>query len=306
MRSVVLHEEVQHRGWINLHHLTDFHAGAPDFAEEELKERIALIADDPDARWTFGGDGGDLIRHNDRRYTPTELHWRYRQATDITLATQQHLVELLKPIADKCWAYADGNHERKVDEHYGGHFGPEVCTRLGIEKLFVDYRGMVRVNFKIKPRGAHLSQIIDIQHGWQAGRGKGAFHGQAEKELGFTDGDIILRGHSHRPDKAQFVVPTLNHSGQMVVRPRTVINGGSWRRNYRTGLAPVTSDTLHETERSMWGESKGFRIEPVGGPVLRIKFDEGNGRSGGRQRLWSCNVTHTVFTGDIDAVTLGL
>lgn len=305
MRIVRVAEEAGHGEWINLHHLTDMHLGAPDFAEDEFRERVALIAEDPRSRWTMGGDLGDLIRHNDRRYTPTELHPRYRQATDIALATQQHALELLEPIKDKCWGWADGNHERKVDETFGGHFGAEICTRLGIERRFVDYRGFVHVRVKIRGRGAQLGLLIDIQHGWQAGRGDGAFQNQARVELGFTEADVVLRGHSHKPNHFTAVTLDVDHRKTRVVqRQRTVINGGSWRTGYRDGLPPVTADTLHETERSMWAETKGFRVEPVGGPVLRLFFDGGRSRSQGYGK--PAAVSHTVLDGRIDRTLLGL
>lgn len=79
---------------IRLHHICDTHLGAPDVDEKALKERVALIEGDPNARWTFGGDGGDLIKFSDRRYQPDELHHRYRQATDMRYATMEHLLEV--------------------------------------------------------------------------------------------------------------------------------------------------------------------------------------------------------------------
>lgn len=305
MRIVRVRETVQQEGWINLHHLTDMHAGAPDFAEEEFRARVKLIEDDPWARWTMGGDAGDLIRHNDRRYQPTELHPRYRQATDIVLATQHHVQEMLGPIADKCWGWADGNHEGKVDEVYGGHFSAEICTRMGIERRYVDRRGFIHVAFQIEPRKAGAGVLIDLQHGWQAGRGAGAFQNQSEKDLSMTEADIVLRGHSHRPNVYTCVTLDLDNKRTRVVqRQRTVINGGCWRLGYRNNVAPVTAETLHETERSMWQEKKGFRIEPLGGPVLQLGFDQGRSNADGAGRPTS--ITHTVFDGPLSPRLLGM
>ena len=301
MRIVRVEETVQNQGHINLHHLTDLHLGAPDFVEEAFRERVKMIEDDPWSRWTMGGDVGDLIKHNDRRYAVSELAPRYRQATDIVLATQQHAVELLKPIADKCVGWSDGNHEKKVDDTFGGHFGPEMCTRLGIERRFVDYRGFVYLSYKIMPRGAYVSQLIDLQHGWQAGRSDGAFVNQCRVELGMTTADIVLRGHNHKPASHTFVTLDVNNNGNKIIqRPRTVVNGGCWRTGYRDNLAAVSAESLHETERSMWSETKGFRIEPVGGPVLRLGFEAGWGESKSNRKSRSCAVSHTVINGNGD------
>lgn len=284
-----------------LHHLTDLHVGAPDFGESEFRARVQMIRDDPWARWTMGGDGGDLIRHNDRRYSPTELAPRYRMATDIRLATREHLAELFDPIRDKCWGWADGNHERKMDEVFGGKFGVEVCCDLGIENRYVGYRGLINVSFQLT-KTQRVPQLIDLQHGWQTGRLKGAFLIQMERELGMTEADIILRGHNHQPNGHVFVTLGVNQSvTRTVKRPRTVLNGGSWRSGYRDDLAPVNPSRMSEVEGDLWGETKGFRAEPVGGPLLIISLTSGGG-SGARSQTdlsYQADVAHTLVKGEI-------
>ncbi|MBI3936435.1 MAG: hypothetical protein HY323_05615 [Betaproteobacteria bacterium] len=307
MRIVRIAERVPHQGVIRLHHLTDLHAGAPDFAEAEFLERRALIEADPWARWTMGGDGGDLIRHSDPRYELTSLHPRYRQATDIRYTTREHLVELFQPIKDKCWGWADGNHERQLDKFYGGKFGVEVCCDLGLESRYLGYRGFAAVSVTVGQRDAHMGLLIDLQHGWQAGRLKGAFLVQAERELGMTDADVVLRGHNHQPAGRVFATLGVTHPGRgpgrVVKRMRTVINGGSWRAGYRDDLAPVDPSRLGEVEGDLWSETKGYRLEPIGGPVLILRFDQGyTSRRGYRP----CGVEHTLVEGRIDAQNLGL
>jgi hypothetical protein len=311
MRLVTLEEKLPNRGVIRLHHLTDLHLGAPDVDEHGLRERVGLIAQDPQARWTMGGDGGDLIRHNDRRYQPTELHPRYRQATDIRLATREHLAELLDPIKGKCWGWADGNHERAMDEHFGGKFGVEVCCDLNVESRYVGYRGLVHVAVTLSA-SSRMALLLDLQHGWQAGRLKGAPMVQAERELGMTEADVVLRGHNHSP--AAHVFATLGVSGHgrdgerhIVKRLRTVVNGGTWRTGYRADLAPVNRNRISEVEGDLWQETKGYRAEPVGGPVLILRFDKGagvNGRGDGARR--PASIEHTIIEGTVTAETLGL
>src|SRR5262249_45102188 len=150
-------------------------------------ERRRLIEDDPQARWVMGGDAGDLIRHNDPRYEVSSLDKRYRTATDIRYATREHLAELFEPIKDKCWAWADGNHENKLNKFYGGNFGVEVCCDLGLEDKYVGYRGFARILCTVGGRKAVLPLLVDVQHGWQIGRLKGAFLVQAEREIGMTE-----------------------------------------------------------------------------------------------------------------------
>ncbi len=224
----------------------------------------------------MGGDGGDLIRFNDRRYNPTELHPRYRQAVDVRLATLEHLEELFQPIVHKCWGWADGNHERKMDIVSGGIFGVELCTNLGIPDKWIGYRGFISVSFGVT-KTQKMGCLIDMQHGWQGGRSKGAFVNQAEKELSMTEADVVLRGHDHKPDGVPFVTLGLGRTRSTVVRrTRSVINGGSWTWGYRDDLKRVDPNALSETEGDLWSERKGFRAQPIGGPVLELSIHSGH------------------------------
>lgn len=305
MRVVSLKEAVPRGGRINFHHLTDLHVGAPDLAEQELRDRIELIRRDPCARWGMGGDSGELINHNDPRYEPSSIHPRYRQATDLRGATKEHLVELFEPITGKCWYWADGNHERTVDKWFGGHFGVETCCELGIEARYVDYRGLVRIVLEAAG-GARLGLLIDVQHGWQTGRLKGAPHVQAERELGMTDADIVVRGHNHSPMAHQFQTLGATHPGRtgrarIVERTRTVINGGCWRKGYIVH-EPINPRKISETEKASWAETKGYRVEALGGPVVVLRPDYGQGRKIETDRVGlrdgrPASIAHTVIEG---------
>lgn len=306
MRIVRVAEKVAHKGVIRLHHLTDLHCGAPDFDEQAFIERRNLIEDDPYARWTMGGDGGDLIRHNDPRYEITSLARRYREATDVAYATREHLRELFDPIKDKCWAWADGNHENKLNKFNGGSFGVEVCCDLGLEAKYVGYRGFVLITATIGARRSNMPLLIDLQHGWQTGRLKGGFLVQAERELGITEADIVLRGHNHQPAAHSFVTIGVSGGGRgrVVQRSRTVLNGGCWRIGYRDDLKEINKHKLSEVEGDMWSETKGYRTEKVGGPVLSLIFNQGfSGRTNSYQ---PCGITHTIIEGEISEATLGL
>lgn len=304
MREVDIVEHVKSGGHLKLWHLTDLHVGAPDFAEKELRYAVSLIEQDPCARWTFGGDGGDLIRHTDRRYKPDELHHRYRNAIDIRYATAEHLLELFDPIRLKCLAWADGNHEEVFDKMYGGKFGCEMATNLGIADRWVDYRGFVKVQVQIT-KTQRLPLFIDIQHGWQAGRRPGAAHNQLELEMGYTDADVLLRGHSHAPLAHPMQTWTMTNGSSAYQRQRYLINGGSWRRGYTRPKA-VNPNRLSEVEGSLWSERKGFRVGDVGGPVLRIGVRAQSGRNRPLDPVMPAHFEMTAYEGTINEEVLGL
>lgn len=315
MRVLHIEEKVSTRNPIRLHHITDTHVGAPDLAEEELKYRIQLIKQDPYARWTMGGDGGELISHNDRRYEPAGIAPRYRQATDIRLATQEHLLELFEPIWDKLWAWGDGNHEHAMDKHFGGHFSPELLAQVKQHYKYAEERSFVHITFKVT-KTQKLTQVIDLQHGQGRGGGrtKSTFALWAEREMSYTTADILLRGHTHNPNEHTWIAHSVSRSDLMPRRiPRTAINGGCWKLGYAENTAPVNARKLSETEKSIWAERRGFRPERIGGSVLCLWFKMGSGPvvrntdpSKPSTRSKHGEVRHSVIQGDITEETLGL
>lgn len=302
MRVVRGNVQVRSGESLHLHHITDTHTGAPDFDEESFLDRRELIVADPRAVWTMGGDGTDGIWHRDKRYSPTELDPRYRLATDVRLASKEHLVDLFAPIADKCVGWADGNHERTLDNYYGGKFGVEVCCALGIESKYVGYRGFVVLQIDVTSTQSR-SLLLDLQHGWQAGRSKGTPITQAERELGTTEADVILRGHNHSPAAHTFVTLGVSLSrdeglGKITRRYRTLVNGGCWRLGYRE-VEDIDPERMSMAEGDLWGETKGFRAEPIGGPILAITPTGGS-------RSTPSSLEHTIIEGHITPARLGL
>lgn len=76
---VIRREEVYEPGdSYRLWGLGDFHAGAIDFDEAQLRKHVKEIAADPFARVVLMGDYGDLI---DPAGTAVTIRFRYRNAT---------------------------------------------------------------------------------------------------------------------------------------------------------------------------------------------------------------------------------
>ncbi len=250
--------------------ISDTHIGAADCDEEILREHIAEIAADPMARWTFGGDIGDLIDHRDRRMHPGMWPQRYQDAMfaegGIPQETIEHAIELFEPIKKKCWAWLSGNHERTIRQKYDREIGSEISGRLGV--AYLGYGGFVKVTWKRvsgKAAGGECNTVIDIHHGWQGGRRDGAKLNQLELTLSESDADMVMRGHSHTK-LAPPPIDAFKVVGDNVRDwPRVVAHTGT----YKLGRVEHERGEVHDT----WEHTRGFRHKmssKLGPPVIQI------------------------------------
>lgn len=251
--------------------ISDAHLGAIDTDEDALRAHVAAIDADPYARWIYLGDIGDLIDHRDaKRFHPGMLPQRYQDAMfaegGIPTEVVEHAVEIFEPIKKKCWAWLSGNHEATVRKKYDRELGSEISGRLGVE--YLGYGGFLKVDFAYakstkRPDGSpsnYQPLVFDLHHGWQGGRRSGAVINQLELELGYSDADIIFRGHSHQRVAQRF---NSTRIGSQYPRPwpRIVAHCGS----YKVGrVDKKTNGELHDT----WEHTRGFRQQGLLGPPL--------------------------------------
>lgn len=255
---------------INLYPIGDTHLGAVDVDENALRADLKKIEEDPHARIIFMGDSGDCITHRDPRFAAGMWSQRYIEAMHheggVISATVDHVVELFDPVKDKVWAWLSGNHERTVRKHTDREIGNEICTMLGIQSKYMGYGGFVRVEWEraSSPTKIQSVTVLDVAHGWQAGRRSGAKLNQMEVELSYTDADVILRGHSH--DRVAQVLQSLRvERGGVRDWPRVIAHTGT----YKQGWVDTDAGETHDT----WEETRGFRkrgTATTGPPVVRI------------------------------------
>lgn len=271
MKIIKVREEDSKTGEpINLFPIGDTHLGAIDVDEDALRADIERIKNDPFARVIFMGDSGDCITHRDPRFAAGMWAQRYinamHQEGGVITETVEHVAELFDPIRDKVWGWLSGNHERTVRKHTDREIGNEICALLGIANKYMGYGGFIRIDWhrpSSKAAGSEYSSIIDVSHGWQAGRRSGAKINQLEVELSYTDADVVLRGHSHDRVAQIFQSLKVERSG-LREWPRVVAHTGT----YKQGWVEPYGET-HDT----WEETRGFRrrgSSTTGPPIIRI------------------------------------
>lgn len=264
----------------------DWHLGASDCSEHKLRSDLAEWAEIPNARLLLMGDLMECIDYRDKRFFPQDLPPRYADAllnSDGGIASESvtHAMEILEPWlgSGRIWGIATGNHERKLEVTQSRNLTAEVARECGISHRQIGYGGYVHVSFRLprKSKATLGSIVIDVHHGWQtAGRGgSGNLLNGMERELGNSNADIILRGHSHAPRVAQ-VVPSLKIHRQHVAEwPRVIASTGTYKRG---SVERKPGDPPKETYELF----KGFRGRldtGLGPPRIIIRPNDTSGAS---------------------------
>lgn len=192
---------------VRLYHLTDWHVGARAFNERLFKQHVKAIADDDRAYWIGGGDYIDAICHvGDKRYKPETLATWALGHTDLMTAQADYAVNLVKPIAHKCLALAEGNHEWGARNHYArdiyAYIVREIARAAGKDTgdLALGAGGFVLPTFVRlagSTRANHWRMRIFVHHGYGGGRLPGGHALTLGRALGDYEADLILMGHRH-------------------------------------------------------------------------------------------------------------
>jgi UDP-2,3-diacylglucosamine pyrophosphatase LpxH len=264
----------------------DWHLGATDAAEEKLREDVKAWAEIPNARLLLMGDLMELIDYRDKRFFPQGLPQRYADALlnsdgGIPSESVQHALEVLDPWigSGRIWGIVTGNHERKLEVTQSRNLTAEVAKEANISHRQLGYGGYVHVSFRVRGQKKSTigSLVIHAHHGWQtAGRaGSGNLLNGMERELGYSNADIILRGHSHAPRVAQ-VVPSLRVERSNIVEwPRVVASTGTYKRGSVVKQAGSPAIDTYESFKGFRGRLDGS----LGPPIITIRARNRSGSS---------------------------
>lgn len=255
-----------------LYPIGDVHFGSANCDKGLLDETIRAVRNNPDARWIGMGDMVESIAPNDKRW-----HAGGVDEAVVNLASQdrigdvyvEKLADRLAPIADKCIAYGDGNHEASFNAHYYTNLSVRVLDAIGRSDCYTEWACLTRIAFE--DDNNHRTAIpIFHQHGWQGGRMDGAKVNESRRLMAYVDADLYLTGHSH----SKFIVPntrlTVNPSWtKLVAKTVYVCHTGSYLRTLqqnkvgyaeKAGYPPTTLGSL----RFMLTPGQaGVRVEAV-------------------------------------------
>lgn len=107
---------------VNLYILGDVHIGNKACAIPQLKSAVRTIANDPIGYWIGIGDYIEAINVDDKRFLGKYLSddFKVEDLDDLPGAQAKRFIKIVEPIANKCIALVEGNHEEKIEKKY--HF----------------------------------------------------------------------------------------------------------------------------------------------------------------------------------------
>lgn len=257
-----------------LYPLGDIHLGSANCHKRLLDETIRKIKDDPLARWIGMGDYGEFIGVRDPRWHAGGLDETLFDLSDLDRLRARYLEiirDRLLPIAGKCWALGEGNHETAYDSRHDERITADLATALGLAPdVYTGWSAITRILFE--DENNHRSTLrVYHSHGWQGGRTDGAKVNQLDHLMGWIEGcQIYLQGHSHsRLIKTKTRLGTNVGFTDAVAYDAYGAHTGSFLRTYamnqtaygeRKGYPPTSLGTLRF---SLTPTQKGVTVEAV-------------------------------------------
>lgn len=180
--------------------LADLHLLNKGCERGRLAADIQKIKDDPFSYWFGGGDYGEYISVDDKRYDPscvpngmTPMELGSMGATTINVVKTT-----LEPISSKCLGLLFGNHEHtymKTKEQ--AHLHSWLCHELGVANL--EYSALVDLSFKQKAKGSgHQRKFrFYLHHGAGGAQTPGGKLNRLVKFMQAFEADIYMIGHVH-------------------------------------------------------------------------------------------------------------
>ena len=117
--------------------LGDVHEGAANSRTDLLLKAVDIIKNTQDAYWIGLGDMIDGINYHDKRFNVREVDDKYKVSDLDNLPKVQadYIIEILKPIKDKCLGMLTGNHEDTIKQYAGFDIMSYICLTLGVSYL---------------------------------------------------------------------------------------------------------------------------------------------------------------------------
>lgn len=255
---VIRHEwqDVARGDQFRIYPIADVHAGASACDEKRFKAVVQQIADDEHGYWIDLGDKCEYVNRSDRRFDPATLApWlQVQHLGDIAKAQRDWYLDHIKPIAGKCIATVEGNHEYAVKARYERDVHYEVTSAIkawgGMEAdapLSVGVTGwLLLVFYRSETKRTQHTIRVNLHHGFVGGRLMGAKALNLQRWLWSHDCDLCLMGHCHVIELQKEAVErvrgrTIHRDTRIGAFCGSFLNGGSREDTYieRKGYFPT-------------------------------------------------------------------
>jgi hypothetical protein len=238
---------------IKVYPLGDVHAGTLHCSEDKIKDKVKEIQGDPLAYWIGLGDYGEFISSKDSRFD-SKCIADWVRPCDIAGSQIEYIVNLFKPIKDKCIGLIEGNHEDAYRKHNDGDPHYHICDRLGLANL--GYTAFARLVFERKHSNESHAFLGAVSHGAGGAITKGAKLTRLERFMDNFNARWYAHGHVHDIITNSKSYMDLTANDKIVARQKVGAMTGSWFTGYTQDLPPS------------YGEIKNYPPNAIGCPVF--------------------------------------
>lgn len=227
---------------------------------EEAKARGAGILDFGDL---FCAMQGKWDRRSDVSQLRPEL-----QVSNYIDALVAYCARDYEPYAENWVLMSSGNHETAVFDRHQTNLTERLAERLrakGSPVCVGSYQGWAR--FMLSGYNGQRSSIkLRYTHGYAGGGQVTKDIIQANRQMVYTDADILVSGHTHDAWHVPIRRETLMDSGRPVLKDVDCIKCGGYKDEYSPGNG--------------WAVQKGHAPKPLGAYWLRFYAEGGKDRTG--------------------------
>jgi len=244
----------------------DVHIGSKACDEGLFRQVVKRVQECDNCYWIGMGDYADFINLKDKRFDPAILaDWlTLADLNDLAAAQRDRFLGIVEPIAGKCLALVEGNHERTITRHYERAIYAEIVSAIkgmaGIDaddRLGLGFCGWLVLSFfrgGKRKRAGGRNVTINLHHGFVGGRLAGAKALNMQRWLWSHDCDIAVFGHSHNQSLQKEAVERVNRGYEVENINRYGCYAGTF-------LKSGAKDT------DTYSEIKGYFPLPVGGRI---------------------------------------
>ncbi len=251
-----------------LYALGDIHAGTIHCMENRVQAKVAEIARNKRAKWIGMGDYAEFITPSDPRWDPSQRSIAGWVEPDNIAETQtKWVVNLFKPIKDKCIGLLYGNHEESIRRHNHDNVHKNICDRLGVDNL--GFASFIRFYFRREnSKESHMITGV-FTHGRTGAITSGAKLNMLLRFMNqFGGKNVLMYAYAHVHDilttPRPYLTPGENRFGQGELEDQTEWGAmtGSWFRTYTQGI------------HASYGEQKLYPASTIGCVVFKINPSE--------------------------------
>lgn len=220
----------------------DIHAGTIHCVEDRVKAKVNEIAKERNAYWIGMGDYGEFITPRDKRFDPNQKSIaEWVEPDNVAECQTKWIVDLFKPIKNKCVGLLYGNHEDSMRIYNHDNVHKNICDRLGVDNL--GFSTFVRFFFRRENSNeSHIiSGVFTHGSGWAVTPGT-KMNTLLRFMNSFGGRNVLMYGYAHVHDiiatpKAYMTVSDAQYD-QAKIKEQTEWGAttGSWFRTYTRGV----------------------------------------------------------------------